>query len=295
MILSVNPTLLDYKGPPAPLPHLSASSLSTYLNCGMQWRLQHVEKLELIAKPPVYFSFGSAFHRTLEPHWKGLSTDFKSIWTKYKDVPIDYLGSSWLEYYAKGSKMVTASVVATQGRFDPKTSKVEFSDDIDLGFIKVSRRVDIYTELNNLPVSVNGVIEKVSGPAILDLKTAGAKYADNAAAESQQLMTYALPNPKSDLRPRYFIYLVATKTNTPVIQLIGKKYTKDELKGQIGRYRQVSDLIHRSVFIQNKGSACQFCSFKNLCYEHTGWEGMYQHSSYRPWSGASNTSSDKQK
>lgn len=275
-MLKENPSEKAYKGKPPVLSHLSASSLGSYLLCGLQWRMQRIDRLKPIRKEKSYFKFGETFHKSMELHWKGGVPNFRDEWLRYKDTPLDYGRESWLTLYNKGLKMVEGITLATAGKFDPLYTRTELNENLDLGFVVVNRRIDVITVAKRLPIMVNGLVEKIDGEVILDLKTAGMKYSLDSINQSQQLMTYALPNKIKDRDPVMFAYVVATKSITPTIQLIGKKFSKEELRGQVRRYKQVSDLIKQGVFIQNKGTHCTFCDFRKLCYNEHGWQHGYE-------------------
>lgn len=259
------------------LDHLSASSVASILQCGLSWRLSHIDKLQLIRKVPVYFPFGTAVHKGLESHWKGHDADFKSAWTKLKNKNyVDYLGSSWLTYYRKGQMMTAMVIERTLGRFDPRQSRVEVTEDIDLGFAKLNRRIDVKLEVEKMPILVAGKIEQVTGRLRLDIKTAGQPYRKESIDRSQQLMTYEIPDPKNPEPRNHSAYLVVTKSVTPNVQLIGKRFSQDEVKGQVERIRWAATQVRRGVFVQNKGEHCHGCDFVKLCYEQPGWEGSYR-------------------
>lgn len=275
-MLKENPANKSYKGQKVEIHHLSASSIGAYLACGLQWRMHRIDRIKPIRLEKSYFKFGEVFHKSLEPHWKGGISNFREEWIKHKTTPLDYGRESWLSLFNKGMRMMEGILLATAGRFDPLYSRTEVVENLDLGFVVVNRRIDVITVAKRMPILVNGLVEKIDGEIILDIKTSSMKYSLDSINQSQQLMTYAIPNAIKDRDPRLFAYVVATKSVNPTIQLIGKRFTKDELRGQVKRYRQVAELIKNGVFIQNKGPHCTNCDFRKLCYDEPGWQNSYE-------------------
>jgi len=288
-----NPTLGWNKKVPQKVDHLSASSVSTYLQCGLKWRLGHVDHLQPIGSVSVHLCFGSAIHKGLEPYWLGEPAQFNESWAAYKsDSNIEYGRNSWLHWCLRGAKMTTAVVDKTIGRFDPTKSVVELEEDIDLGFIVLRRRIDCLLEVNKLNIMVGGNNVDVSGAILADLKTAGQAYYPDAADWSQQLMTYNIKNPRSLRDIAMSVYIVVTKSDPPRVQIIGRKYSREEVKGQIFRIRHVADSIRSGIFVQTKGDNCGLCDYKALCYEMPKWQERYSVSGDRSRTPSSNRKSN---
>lgn len=275
-ILKSNPTKDWHKKRPIEhIDHLSASSVSSFLVCGLSWRLGHIDKLTLIEPMRSYFAFGGAMHKGLEPYWKGGEVAFKKAWLTWKTKKIDYYGSSWLGHYRMGQAMSATVVEKTKGKFDPKRTRVEITENIDLGFVTLTGRKDVITVAKKMPIMIAGKYVEVDGPLTLDVKTSARLYVPESIERSQQLKTYAIPNPKLHRQQGTHAYLVVTKSIKPVVQIIGKAFSLEEIKGQIERIRWVRDEITRGVFVQNQGDHCQYCPFRKLCYSEENWQTSY--------------------
>ncbi len=293
MLLKKNPTH-DLRLRPHKVEKLSPTGLKSYLSCGLQWRLSHVDELEF-AKPNLNLVFGSVFHKGLEPYWRGGQPAFQKYWSRFQDIPAlaeQYKGRmDWAAWAQRGQDMVNKIMSATYGYFDPKTTRVEIKEEVDLGFVVLNRRIDVLTVAEKLPMLLNlGDQVKFSGPAVFDLKSAGRMYGLDAAQRSPQLLSYMIPNPKADYeRPKMAAFIVATKAIEPRVMLIGHKYGKAEVKNQVQTFKLAADNIRRGVFPQVKGDHCGYCDFRQMCYEQPGWEGAYRVSRYRSRANATNS------
>lgn len=297
MKLKINPTDRWWVKRPQKIDHLSYSSVQTFNTCGLAWRLAKVDMLELKDKPtPSWSVFGTSYHLGLSSFWKGGSDGFIVAWKKWKDKAIKYgRNESWLDLYRKGLMMTAAVTAILKDKFDPKESKVEVVEDLDLGFVIVRRIVDIATIAHGVPVLMVGQSTKpipYEGPIRFDVKTAGRAYDTESIIRSQQLMTYAIPS-RGQTEKRLSAYLVATKSESPKVQILGAQYGKEQIKGQINRIRDVTNSIHRGEFTQNPGDQCVQCEFRSLCYSLPGWQEKYQLRRDRPRTDDAVNSSNK--
>jgi putative RecB family exonuclease len=300
MTVAKNPAF-DLRRRPVPdLHHMSASSVITYLTCGLQWRLGHVDGLKPKKLNPAY-AVGTAMHEGLQPFWQGGDTNFPFAWKKMKHAPIDYSNSrlSWLDWLSRGQKMTARVQQTLHGLFDEEASQVEFPYDVYLKDVLVVRKMDIRTIAKSMPILIDNKLETFSGPIVLDLKTSSQSYQHDAADLSQQLGIYSIPGRiKDDLKPQMAAFVVVTKSDDPKVQIIGKRYEKDELKAQIRTVRQVADQVRAGVFIQNKGKHCRWCDFRKLCFPKANggtevpWQELYSVPGDRPGSDATNTGGD---
>lgn len=294
MILKANPTDRWWKKRPQKnIDHLSHSSVDTFVTCGLAWRLDKLDGLILDEPPPSYYPFGGAFHAGLRPFWRGGEDKFGKFWKVWKFKKVQYRGDSWLDLYRKGLLMTATLRGVFSGKFEPSVTKTEIVDDVDLGFVKLKRIVDVVTNVSGLQVfraDKNEVIE-YNGSIALDLKTSAVAYDKNTILRSKQLMTYAIPSDK--IKTDLSAYVVVTKSNMPKVQVLGAKYGKEQVRGQVERIRSVADSIHRGEFTQNPGDQCRNCSFRHLCYSLPGWQEKYKLRGDRPRADNADSSGNK--
>lgn len=275
--------------------HLSPTGKSTYLRCGLQWRLGHVDGIVPI-KRGVATALGTAFHNGLRPYWKGQPSSFLEQWKKVKGSPwIEYKRNdlSWLDWYSRGQQMTQALMSKLDGHFDPSQSRTEINYDLDLGFIKLFRRLDVYTVAKKMPVLVSGNIESVSGEVLIDVKSSAQRYADESTSYSQQLALYSVPGRDRLLNPTMAIYAVVTKSAKPQVQLIGKRYEKEELRSELISVKQVHDNIRAGIFLKNPDRHCAWCDYRHMCVLYkANWKELYRVPGDRPGPDANNSGAD---
>ena len=287
-MLEYNPAFTPWKDE-VHLDHLSASSVGGFQTCGLSWKLSHLDKVAKIGTAS-WFAFGSAYHRGLEPWWLGKSPQFADAWGSYRKSKVEYYGrGSWESMYSMGMKMTSATKAVTEGKFVPisvldKKERIEKTEDVDLGFVVVRRRIDVILEATRLPVLdvTKGDVVEFVGKVLVDVKTAGRQYDHRRVLTSGQLKTYAIPNHGEVFGDKLSAYIITTKTANPVVQIIGKRYDKDEIKEQIKTIKQVADQIRNGVFTRREGDHCDRCDFFDLCYKTPGWEKRYNIRRDRP-------------
>lgn len=284
-VLKTNPTdkWWQWKGHAVDIQTISPSGASSWQTCGLQWRLSHIDRLE-VARPQLWMALGTAFHKSMEPVWLGRSRQpqFKQQWQVWRNKKLEYKeGESWTTWLARGANMTAALTAVVQGKFDPTQTKIEVPDNVDLGFVTLTRRLDVITVAKKLPVLIAGRETKIDGYCTIDMKTSSQRYSDKAILQSQQLMTYAVPSKTVDWA-NLSVYAVVTKAADPKVQLIGKRYEKKEVAGQIARLLYVAERIRKGDFPQFKGDHCGYCQFESLCYDLPGWQSKYHAKPERP-------------
>ena len=269
-MLENNPTEKWWKriGEKTEVKTISYSSANTMQNCGLQWRLKYVDKIEMV-KPQLWAALGSSFHTTMKPVWLyGKAPKFRAVWEKYKRVPIEYKEKeSWLMWQERGDAMTQALAGVLLGKFDKRRTKVEVPDPVKLGGVILLRYIDVITVAKKMPIIIDGKEQMFSGSLHVDMKTAAQRYSLDSIARSQQLMTYEIPSKKIQT-PDLSAYAVVTKAVDPKVQLIGRVYAKEEIQGQIVRLKSAVDRIAAGDFTQQPGDACNRCDFVRLCFKH---------------------------
>jgi len=260
------------------LEKVSVTGFDEIRQCGWKFYLSNILR---IRNKSVHVSrpFGTAFHTALQGLWKGTSIDFSKAWKAFKKSSVQYdPGDSWETYLEKGLRMVDAVVQTVEGRFQLQSAP-EISDVVDLGGVKLSRRVDLVATLDRLKaIGSNGPVI-VSGRSILDIKTASRMYSKDKAATGAQLTGYNVPATEKKTRSvldgkfENVGYLVATKAKDPKVQyVVAPGRTQEEIGDYVNAVKQYVRAAKKGFFPQNKGDHCAYCDYRGLCYRVPGWQ-----------------------
>ena len=175
-------------------PHLSASSVGDYLDCGLLYKLGRIDKIKPAFTPDA-MEFGSAIHMVLaeihqqkmvgvELSIKEIQESFEKHWTKLaKDrVNIQYAeGKSFDTFLLEGKELLSV--------YYHKRSKDSFQ------VIGVEEAFSI--NLEGCPVPIIGAIDLIeedsSGTIIVtDFKTTGRAYSNDEVDRNFQLALYQI-------------------------------------------------------------------------------------------------------
>jgi len=274
--LKTNPSEREYKGT-YKLEHISASGMKSWMTCGLQWRLSHIDGVRR-KKTSSALIFGTVIHRSAEDLWKtGAIPNFKKFWTPYKDSQnIEYgKRDSWLSLYQKGGKMSANLVKAFESKINFPKSLVEIQEKVDLGFVTLRGRIDAVLDVKKLPILIGEKVDQFSGLLRIDLKTSSGKYAEDTPSKALQLKIYDILSIGKKTAADLSAYVVVTKTKEPTVQILGRKYDRQEIKTQINQIRKVSDSIRAGLFIRVEGDHCNYCDFREMCYRSPGWQKLY--------------------
>jgi RecB family exonuclease len=235
---------------------LSYSSISTYLECPLKYKLKYIDGLK--EKPKSYFSFGSSLHSALEflysyrpppPSLDDVLKHFDEKWisegysSKEEEEGYYSYGKKILtEYYEKHAKDMK-STIAVEHRFNLEVEGIPVT-----GFIDRIDRIDEYNA------------------EIIDYKSGKNIFTKSHVEENEQLTLYQWAVKESIGLPVKRLTLYHLPSQTPVSSEARSEDKIDELKGKI---LMVAHLIEKRVFPAQKGRFCP-CDFPEHChyYKH---------------------------
>lgn len=253
-------------------PHLSVSSINTYMDCGLLYKFSRVDKVK-----PDFVSdnlvFGSSIHRmTAEFNQEKmigniLSSDdladlFKKDWEKSaKDNPAISYGkkNSYHALLDQGIKLLTEFINNV-----PET---------DNTILAIEEPFEFY--IKGLDIPLIGIIDLVEEDPyrsliITDYKTSKKALSQNEVDQSFQLTIYYIAAKKNGYAHRdinlKFDCLI--KTQTPKFEQIYTCRSNDQTVRALKKIKYVWDGIQKGVFIPNDGSwKCAGCNYKSYCDE----------------------------
>jgi CRISPR/Cas system-associated exonuclease Cas4 (RecB family) len=262
-----------------PIDRLSVSGMMSFLRCPRQYELNTIIGIRK-KRQNVHTAFGTSFHKGAEPIWRGKNNKFIEAWNEYKDKNIDYLETreNWGSMMLKGRMMLDSLEEHIKDKIDTKNPIVELSDPVKIKGVTLSRRLDLITSVKKLPMTVDGIDKKVSGGVQFDLKTSSRRYGPFAGKRSTQLQGYAvaLESAKPEVPVEHSAFLVVTKARKPEVQIVGTKIDKKTVKTFMSSFLGVVAHINTGHFPLNPGDHCNYCDFKNICFDIPGWKKLYE-------------------
>jgi len=253
------------------IPHISYSSLSSFLTCSESWRRKYVEKEPTRSTPALVF--GSAFHDTMESyitsrHTPGANkTTLTATWAAKWAVAVESdKDTEWgvdtpEDHYADGVRILTSPDVA------------KFADTItplrDDSGLFMERKITL--QVPGVPVPVIGYIDIVTSDGVPgDFKTSSMAWSDEKARQEIQPLFYlAALNQAGYTVPKLaFRHYVITKTKIPRLQIIENHHTWDEIFWLMTLVKSVWNGIEKEAFTLNPTSwLCtpKYCNFWSSC------------------------------
>ena len=251
-------------------PHLSASSIGDYIDCGMLYKFGRVDRLprEFVADA---MEFGTVIHKVLAEFYqakmigdrmmlKDIHQIFKKLWKETAEGrdDIQYAkGKDFNSYLMLGIDLLTAWY-----------SKIEVNN------YKVLAIEEAFSfDLPNIPIPIIGVtdlIEEDSAGTIIitDFKTAGKAYSSDEIDNNMQMTVYQLAAKANGFAGREILlrFNCLIKTLKPKFETYYTVRTEVDEKRLIKKIHQVWDGINKRVFIPNDTSwKHKNCSYRQVC------------------------------
>ena len=251
-------------------PHLSASSISDFIECGLLYKFSRVDKIP-IERTSYNMVFGSAIHRTLEKfyqakmnlHHKPLSLlleEFEVEWKKACEENLKiqfYDGENFDSCLDRGKGLLTAfHQEHPQDNFQVLATENSFSFEIDGVDVPVIGAMDL--------------IEQDNGGNIIitDFKTASKAYSRDDVDKSLQLTIYYLAAKINGFEDREILlrFDCLIKTKKPKFEQYYTSRNDEDIQRITKKIQSVWNGIQKGVFIPNDTSwKCGYCSYKKQC------------------------------
>jgi RecB family exonuclease len=239
----------------ARLLELSASSLQSYENCPLAYKLRYDWRLPEDAGAAM--QFGSAMHLALKAYFDGVRAGrtpdeetviacFLDEFAKAKiDEPLQR------ELYTKdGIDQLTAFLRSRYARPEGKVLETERRFKVEIGGATVKGRLDRLDSNGDGEVSV------------VDYKTGKAKTQEDAD-DSLQLSVYALAAKVLGHTPASLAFI-----NLQNGTAVESQRTADQLRDAEGKVATIAAKIAAGEFEPKPGGRCMFCSYHCICPAH---------------------------
>jgi len=252
-------------------PHLSASSIGTYIECGLQYKFSKIDhiKPEFIIDVLV---FGTSIHRSLEAYHTSKAYEEKlslSVLLKTFDM-------FWEEELSKVenikfSRGADAKFLENMGKSLLTTYYDQYPDD---GYKVIATEEPFILTIPGLPINIIGAIdlleEDEDGTIIItDHKTAGKAFSIAEVERNMQLSIYYMAIKQRHPDREIILKLDALiKTKKPRFeQFYTYRSEIDEIR-IIRKIKAVWQGIQNGTFVPNDTSwKCPGCAYKNHCNE----------------------------
>ena len=240
---------------------LSYSSMSTYEQCPLKWKLHYIDKIPELPKP--YFSFGTVMHEVMEyfymekengrvvgprveaPSMEDLLRYYSETWTSegYRSPHEEE------EYRHLGEKII-------RGYYEEHAPKFHMPIATEHGFM-----------LDVEGVKVRGFIDRVDridedSVAILDYKTSKNPFSLPYVKGNEQLALYQMAFEELHGKRVERLSLYHLRSNMDFS--VGRRPDSmiDALRSKILR---IADSIEAGDFEPRKSNLCAYCDYQNLC------------------------------
>jgi putative RecB family exonuclease len=251
-------------------PHLSASSIGTYMECGLCYKFNKIDKL----KPeftPDSLVFGSVIHKTLACYYIekriGITLSLQEIHEAFEEFwsmdakdneEIQYVnGKDYQSYITDGKDLLSA----WHDNHPDDSFKIL---GIEKGFFFHIPGMDI-----PLVGFIDLIEEDESGTVIItDFKTAGRSYSKDDIDKNMQISLYQLAMKSNGYTNREILLKLdcLIKTKKPKFEQYYTTRTEADEKRLIRKIQNVWDGICKGVYLPNDTSwKCSGCQYQKAC------------------------------
>lgn len=251
-------------------PHLSASAIGDYVECGLLYKFGRVDKLPMEYKSDA-LEFGSVIHRVLEEYYRekmiGNHMSLKDIHKSFEEHWTDTAEDRDDIQYKKGKDF---KALLMDGKDLLTAWHNKLSDD---GYRVLAIEEAFSFSLPGIPIPVIGGIDLIeeddAGTIIVtDFKTSSKSFSISEVDGNQQLTTYQMAIKSNGFSDREILLKLdcLIKTKTPKFEQYYTIRTPDDEQRMLKKIIQVWDGIKKGVFVPNDTSwKCNNCSYKNAC------------------------------
>jgi len=251
-------------------PHLSASSINDFMECGLNYKFNRIDKIESEYAAATML-FGSAIHKVLEEfyqakmkghrkspeeilqrfefHWNDIISKTSNAGFKEGEDYQSLLQKGWdiLKVYYEQLPQDHYKVLATENPFSFQIDGVE---------IPIIGIMDLIEE------------DDAGNIVITDFKTSSRSYSKDEIDKNLQLTIYYMAAKRNGFCDREILlkFDCLIKTKTPKFEQYYTARSEEDEKRAIKKIQEVWHGIQKEVFIPNDNSwKCYYCQFKQHC------------------------------
>jgi putative RecB family exonuclease len=250
-------------------PHLSASSIGDYLECGLLYRLSRIDKCPPDFTPHTLL-YGSSIHKVLADYnlARMAGNDFKpgefqngfeTYWKESVDgnEKINFGDKNYEKLLEEGLSLLT-------------TFHQEVPEE-DCRVLAVEKPFTFQIEGMDIPIigSMDLIEEDQSGTIIIaDYKTANKAYSTDQVDKNLQMTIYQMAARSNGYGDREILLRLdcLIKTKKPKFEQYYTFRSDQDLKRTERKILKVWEAIQKGVFLPNdSGWKCNYCQYKSHC------------------------------
>jgi putative RecB family exonuclease len=252
------------------LPHLSSSSISDYVDCGMLYKFGRIDRIkrEFTADS---LEYGTCAHRVLADIYQGKllnsPLDLKEILELFEHYWTEVADDNDQIKYANGKDFETYLI---EGRelFTTYYNKIPADD---FRVLAIEEAFSFKIEGLDIPIigAMDLVEEDESGTIVItDFKTAARAYSNDDVDKNFQLTLYQMAAQANGFADREILlrFDCLIKTKTPKFEQYYTTRSVEDILRAKKKIMQVADGISKEVFVPNDGHwKCKGCAFAEHC------------------------------
>lgn len=250
-------------------PHLSASGINAYQECGLYYRFSRLDKIkpEFISDALV---FGSVMHKVIahfhEARIIGESLDTKAMQEKFEKYWLNAAKDNETIKYKKGNSYRS---LLNMGKRLLKTYAENNTDNDNFNVLAVEEPFRL--KIEGLPVPVIGAMdlleEDASGTLIItDHKTLSRAYSPAEVDKNFQLTVYHMAARENSSRDIVMKFDCLIKTRTPRFEQFYTVRSEESIRKAIKKITLIWSAMEKEVFLPNDNSwRCGFCEYSSHC------------------------------
>jgi putative RecB family exonuclease len=256
------------------MPHLSASSIGDYIDCGLLFRFGRIDKLKPESRSD-NMEFGSAIHPTLQEIYqnkmvgidlgiKDIHASFEDHWTRltYNHDDIQYSeGKNFETLLLEGKELLT-----TYYHKRPRDNFQILAIEEPFSFILDGCEIPIIGAFDLLEEDSSGTL------IITDFKTSARAYSRDEVDKNFQLTLYQIAAKALGYTDREILlrFDCLIKTKSPKVEQYYTTRSEIDERRAVRKIIEVWNGISKGVFIPNDSPSnwkCKGCAFKKHCDE----------------------------
>ncbi len=251
-------------------PHLSISSISTYIDCGLLYRFSRIDKLRPEFKADVLI-FGSVIHRILEIFYQGFLEGYKISLQELSDL----FETHWRESVNETVRFTKNNDYDSMLELGINVLKTWYDSQPGGQYRLFAVEEPFSFNVPGVPIPIIGGMDLIeqdpSGTIIItDHKNAAKAMPEKDVHNNQQLTVYQMAAKANGFIGRNIVlkFDCLIKTKTPKFEQYYTTRSKNDEQRMIRKIQSVWEGISKEVFIPNDLSwKCNNCSFKTACNE----------------------------